>query len=81
VADIEAGVEVDSGLTPWVREQLSMFRKNYPDRDFWYVPHYMGPDAWCSKLKEHATSDVVAYSPEHLLEEVANYGKNFGRDT
>ena len=49
MADIEAGAEVDAGLTPWVKDQLAMFRQNYPDRDFWYVPHYVKPDAWCSK--------------------------------
>jgi hypothetical protein len=75
----ETGADPDAGLTRWVKDQLAMFRENYPDRDFWYVPHYVKPDAWCSKLKEHATSDVVAYSPEQLLEEVANYDKNFGR--
>jgi hypothetical protein len=79
LTDTETSAEVDAGLTPWVKEQLAMFRHNYPERDFWYVPHFVKPDAWCSKLKEHATSDVVAYSPEHLLEEVAGYGRNFGR--
>jgi hypothetical protein len=80
LADTETGTEVDAGLTTWVKEQLAMFRQNYPERDFWYVPHYVKPDAWCSKLKEHETADVVAYSPEHLLEEVANYDQNFGRE-
>ena len=80
MADTEVGTDLDAGLTPWVKDRLAMFRENYPDRDFWYVPHYVKPDAWCSKLKEHATSDVVAYSPEQLLEEVSNYDKNFGRD-
>jgi hypothetical protein len=30
---------------------------------------------------KRALTDVVAYSPEQLLEEVAGYDKNFGRDT
>jgi hypothetical protein len=75
-----AAIEADAGVNPWVEEQLAMFRKNYPDRDFWHVPHYIKPDAWCSRLKEHKTADVIAYSPEDLLEEVANYDKNFGRE-
>jgi hypothetical protein len=75
-----AATEADTGANPWVEERLAMFRKNYPDRDFWHVPHDVKPDAWCSKLKEHETADVITYSPEHLLEEVANYNKNLGRE-
>jgi hypothetical protein len=63
LAATEAGTEAGTGANPWVEERLAMFRKNYPDRDFWHVPHYIKPDAWCSKLKEHETVAVITYSP------------------
>lgn len=58
-----------------IREELLKLAAEYPGRDFWQVPTYVGPDAWSSRPCGQSGADIIRRSPDAMraaIEEARN---------
>lgn len=55
----------------WADEQEAMLRSYYPELDIWYVPLYVGGQAWCAKPKGERCSTIQVSTPEELVAAIA----------
>lgn len=54
------------GYPEGIRAELIKLATEYPDRDFWQVPVYVGPDWWSSRPCGESGADISHRSPEAL---------------
>lgn len=54
----------------WSSEQAARLSELFPDWDIWFVPVYLGPDAWCAKPKGSPIATINAHSPDELEFEI-----------
>ncbi|MBO0801722.1 MAG: GntR family transcriptional regulator [Nocardiopsaceae bacterium] len=71
-------IPADRSYPEDIRTKLEELDAEFPEREFWQTPVYMGPDSWSSRPIGATSADIICHSPEAMraaLEDAGDKGQ------